>query len=223
MKLFKKNIPLAIVLIFGLVSLASYYVPNRISEDYLEVMNAWENIVSAFGFFLGLISLFYAHYIKIKKKADGWGYSLFVYIGFLMMVIPAIVSDGKQLTPNASLTWLGWAFRYIYNPLSATMFSILAFYIISTAYRSFRIKSLQAFVLFLAAFILIIGRIPVGQMIWDAVLGFTKVTVGEAIDWIIGVPATAGKRGIMIGIAIGAVVTSLKIIFGIERQYMGKD
>lgn len=223
MKLFKKNIPLAIVLIFGLVSLASYYVPNRISEDYLEVMNAWENIVSAFGFFLGLISLFYAHYMKIKKKADGWGYSLFVYIGFLMMVIPAIVSDGKQLTPNASLTWLGWAFRYIYNPLSATMFSILAFYIISTAYRSFRIKSLQAFVLFLAAFILIIGRIPVGQMIWDAVLGFTKVTVGEAIDWIIGVPATAGKRGIMIGIAIGAVVTSLKIIFGIERQYMGKD
>ncbi|MEW5951342.1 MAG: hypothetical protein GX447_02185 [Elusimicrobia bacterium] len=223
MKLFKKYIPLTIVFLFGIVSLASYYVPNKLSEDYLEVMNAWENIVSAFGFFLGLISLFYAHYMKIKKKVDGWGYSLFVYIGFLLMVVPAIISKGTQLNPDASLTWLGWAFRYLYNPLSATMFSILAFYIISTAYRSFRIKSLQAFVLFAAAFVLILGRIPVGQMIWDSILGFTKVTAGEAIDWIIGVPSTAGKRGIMIGVAIGAVVTSLKIIFGIERQYMGKD
>ncbi len=222
MKFIKKTIPLLIVLVVGVLTLASYYVPHKYSVDYLELMNKWENIVSAFAFLLGLISLFYTHYSKISRKVDGWGYSIFVYIGFFAMVIPAIVCHGKQMSDTGQ-TALGWAFGFIYNPLSATMFAVLAFYIVSTAYRSFRIKSPQAFVLFLAAFILILGKVPLGQIIWHSALGWTGQGVDQVIEWIMSVPAVAGKRGIMIGIAIGAVVTSLKIIFGIEKQYMGKD
>ena len=222
MKLIKKQIPLAIVFVFGVLTLISYYIPHKKSVDFMEMMNKWENIVAAFAFFLGLISLFSSHYSKIARKVDGWGYSLFVYIGFLAMVVPAIYCHGKQMDA-AGKTALGWSFSFIYNPLSATMFAILAFYIVSTAYRSFRIKSLQAFVLFVAAFILILGKVPLGQIIWTSVLGWTGAGVDQVIDWIMSYPAVAGKRGIMIGIAIGAVVTSFKIIFGIERQYMGKD
>ncbi|PIU19181.1 MAG: hypothetical protein COT18_08845 [Elusimicrobia bacterium CG08_land_8_20_14_0_20_59_10] len=222
MKFIKKQIPLAIVMVTGLLMVASYYIPHKYSVDYVELMNKWENIVSAFAFLLGLVSLFYSHYGKIKRKADGWGYSLFVYIGFLAMVVPAMMTDGRQMV-DGQVTSLGWSFRYIYNALSSTMFAVLAFYIVSTAYRSFRIKSRQAFVLFVAAFVLILGKVPLGQMIWDSLLGWTGQGVADIIEWIMQVPAVAGKRGIMIGIAIGAIVTSLKIIFGIEKQYMGKD
>ena len=222
MKLIKKYIPLAIVFVFGILTLLTYFVPHKRSVDFLEAMNKWENIVSAFAFFLGLISLFYSHYSKISRKVDGWGYSLFVYVGFLAIAVPAYISHGKNMK-GASLTWLGWSFQYIYNPLSATMFAVLAFYIVSTAYKSFRIKSLQAFVLFMAAMILILGNVPLGQIIWDKLLGWTSYGISDVVDWIMHVPAVAGKRGIMIGIAIGAVVTALKIIFGIERQYLGKD
>ncbi len=222
MKLIKKYIPLTIVFVFGMLTLMSYYVPHKSSVNFLEMMNKWENIVSAFAFFLGLISLFYSHYSKISRKADGWGYSLFVYIGFLAVAVPSFISEGK-LMEGVNLTGLGWSFNYIYNPLSATMFAVLAFYIVSTAYKSFRIKSLQAFVLFLAAMILILGKVPLGQIIWDKLLGWTTYGISDVVNWITQVPSVAGKRGIMIGIAIGAVVTSLKIIFGIERQYLGKD
>ena len=208
--------------ITGVLTLASYYVPHKTSVDYIETMNKWENIVVAFAFLLGLVSLFFSHYNKISRKADGWGYSIFVFIGFLAMVIPAYVSEGKQMVEGV-LTPLGWSYKFIYTSLSGTMFAVLAFYIVSTAYRSFRIKSLQAFVLFIAAFILILGKVPLGQMIWDAALGWTGQGVNDVIEWIMQVPAVAGKRGIMIGISIGAIVTSLKIIFGIEKQYMGKD
>ncbi|MDA8130529.1 MAG: hypothetical protein M0011_03380 [Elusimicrobia bacterium] len=222
MKLIKKHIPLAIVVVTGLFTVASYYIPNKTSVDYLEMINKWENIVSAFAFLLGLISLFYSHFSKISRRTDGWGYSLFVFIGFAAMVVPAVLMHGKQMEAG-QVTSLGWAFRSIYNPLSATMFAVLAFYIVSTAYRSFRIKSGQALVLFVAAFILILGKVPLGQIVWDKALGWTHYGVDQVIEWIMSVPAVAGKRGIMIGISIGTVVTSLKIIFGIERQYMGKD
>ena len=209
-------------MVTGVLTLVSYYVPNKLSVNYIETLSQWENIVVAFAFLLGLISLFFSHYNKISRKADGWGYSVFVFVGFLAMVLPAYLSHGKQMT-DAGLTPLGWSFKFIYNALSGTMFAVLAFYIVSTAYRSFRIKSMQAFVLFVAAFILILGKVPLGQIIWDSVLGWTGQGVSDVIEWIMQVPAVAGKRGIMIGISIGAIVTSLKIIFGIEKQYMGKD
>jgi len=222
MNIFKKHIPLIIVFTFGIITLASYYVPNVSSDKYLETINIWQNIVSAFALFLGMISLFYTHYKKIERKVDGWGYSLFVYIGFLIMMVAAIVSDGK-ISDQGKVTFLGWSFTNIYNPLSATMFSVLAFFIISTAYRAFRIKSFSAFLLFTAGLILMIGNIPLGEIIWNKLFSWTGLGIGELKDWVKNVPSTAGKRGIMIGIAIGAAVTSLKIIFGIERGYMGRD
>ncbi|MHB0996627.1 MAG: hypothetical protein ACYC2I_09690 [Elusimicrobiales bacterium] len=218
----KKHIPLAICFVVGVLTLGSYYVPTRASENYIEVMNKWENIVAGFAFLLGLFSLFFSHYRKISRKVDGWGYSLFVFVGFLAMVVPAVLSNGKQMV-GLELTGLGWGYRFLFNALSGTMFSVLAFYIVSTAYRAFRIKSLQAGVLFAAALVLMLGKVPLGQMMWDSVLGWTQVGINEIVQWLMDVPVVAGKRGIMMGLAIGGIVTALKIIFGIERQYMGKD
>lgn len=223
MQIIKKYIPLAIVTIVGLCTLATYYVPAKISSSYLSTLNQWEVIVSGFAFLLGLISLMLNHSRKIIKHADGWGYSIFVFIGFLAVVIPGIISGGMQ-SNNGHITPLGWVFRYMYNPLASTMFAILAFYIVSAAFRSFRIKSIQALVLSIAAFTLILGNVPLGQMLWDKLFGWLGIChIGEITQWIMQVPSVAAKRGIMIGITIGAVVTSLKIIFGIERQYMGRD
>ena len=233
MTFIKKTIPLAICFVVGVLTLASYYVPTKSSEQYVEVMNKWENVVAGFAFLLGLFSLFRSHFMKITRRVDGWGYSVFVFIGFFAIVGPAIYSNGKQMV-GLDLTPLGWVYRFVFNALSGTMFSVLAFYIVSTAYLAFRIRSLQAGVLFAAALVLMLGKVPLGQMIGDAVLlplqkpftyffGWPVFQISDMVQWLMDVPVVAGKRGIMMGLAIGGVVTALKIIFGIERQYMGKD
>ncbi|MDD2804079.1 MAG: hypothetical protein PHV33_00865 [Elusimicrobiales bacterium] len=223
MTLIKKYIPLAICFVVGILTLSSYYVPTQASEKYVETMNKWENIVAGFAFLLGLFSLFFSHTRKITRRVDGWGYSLFVFVGFLAMVVPAIVSNGKQMV-GTDLTGLGWGYRFLFNALSGTMFSVLAFYIVSTAYRAFRIKSAQAGVLFAAAMVLMLAKVPLGQMIWEKLFGWTGAwDISQIGQWLMDVPVVAGKRGIMMGLAIGGIVTALKIIFGIERQYMGKD
>ena len=223
MQFVKRTIPFAVVFIIGVTMFASYYVPHEVSQKhYIERMNEWYNIIVAFAFLLGLISLFMSHYGKIKKKVDGWGYSILVFVGFLAMVIPAFISGGAQMM-GANLTTLGWVYKSIFNTLQATMFSVLAFYIVSTAFRSFRIKSPQAFVLFIVAALLILGKVPVGDLIWTSLVGWTGIELASIVEWVMNVPAVAARRGILIGVSIGAIVISMKIIFGIERQYMGRD
>jgi hypothetical protein len=53
------------------------------------------------------------------------------------------------------------------------------------------------------------------SMLW---LRFDNLT-----EWIMNAPNTAGNRAIMIGIALGTVATSLRILLGVDRSYLGQD
>jgi hypothetical protein len=106
-----------------------------------------------------------------------------------------------------------WEYDNIFVPMQATMFSMLAFYIASAAYRAFRARTIEATVLLITGIILMIGRVPIGEWLWPK---FPNIT-----EWILTNPSMAAQRGIMIGIGLGMIATSLRIIFGIERTYMG--
>ena len=94
------------------------------------------------------------------------------------------------------------------------MFSLLAFYIASAAYRSFRARSALATILLVSAVIVMVRFFPMGPLSDPAAV---------AADWILNVPNLAAKRAIIIGVGLGIVSTALKIILGVERSYMGRD
>jgi hypothetical protein len=107
-----------------------------------------------------------------------------------------------------------WQFDYILRPTEATMFSLLAFFIASAAYRAFRARSMLATILLVSAVIVMIRFFPLGPL---------SGGVAWFADWILNVPNLAAKRAILIGVGLGIVSTALKIILGVERSYLGRD
>ncbi|MFC1713242.1 hypothetical protein ACFL6S_06235, partial [Candidatus Poribacteria bacterium] len=75
-----------------------------------------------------------------------------------------------------------------------------------------------------AAVIVMFGRVPIGDFLWQHIAPQFLVDKApflpeQITEWIMAGPHMAARRGIMIGAALGAISTSLKIILGVERSY----
>ncbi len=115
-----------------------------------------------------------------------------------------------------------WVYEYIFQPLMTTTFAMLAFYVASAAFRAFRAKNLEATLLLGTAFIVLLGRTYLGVQLtaWvpDA---YSALKIDQMTVYIMKIFNTAGNRAIMIGIALGIASTSLKVLLGIDRSYLG--
>jgi len=212
MNFFRRQLPLLITLVTGLVFAAQYYVPHPASESMLTSVTKWLQIIGGFALVLGVTSLFHIHAVKIRRKEPGWGYSFVLYAGMLGTILIGLWHNGKEVV-NGTMTAFGWIYNFMMVPLQGTMFAILAFFIASAAYRSFRARSREAAVLLVAAVIVMMGRVPLGE--------YLVPLSGDLTQWILNVLNASVRRAILIGISLGAVALSLKIIFGIERAYLG--
>jgi hypothetical protein len=208
----RRQLPLLITFVMGSVFAMQYYVPHPVSEELLTTVNKWLQIIGGFALVLGVTSLFHLHGSKIRRKEPGWGYSFVLYAGMLGTIAVGMIVNGKE-TADGVMTAFGWIYTYTMVPLQGTMFAILAFFIASAAYRSFRARSREAAVLLVAAIIVMMGRVPLGEYLVPA--------SGDVTQWILNVLNASVRRGILIGISLGAVALSLKIIFGMERAYLG--
>ncbi|HSF68966.1 MAG TPA: hypothetical protein VLA47_01195, partial [Nitrospira sp.] len=108
----RRQLPLLITLIAGLVFAAQYYVPHPASEQMLTSVTKWLQIISGFALVLGVSSLFHVHAVKIRRKEAGWGYSFVLYVGMLGTIAVGLWSNGKEAVDGAS-TAFGWVYNYM--------------------------------------------------------------------------------------------------------------
>ena len=210
----RRTAPLVLAFVVGILGIGVFYVPHETAQDLEKNLSLWLRIVFAFSFFLGLVSLMNLHWSRIQQRGGGWGYSLVVYVSFGIMFLFVVYNDGDgPFAPQAAAGGYQWMFLNVHVPCGATMFSILAFFIASAAYRTFRARSPEAAILLVSAVIVMLGRVPIGACISDL--------IPTAAQWRMAVPNLAAKRGILLGVSLGVIATSLRMIFGIERAYLG--
>ena len=184
-----------------------FLTASLLDQAYQKVLD-WVQIIYLFTLWVGALNLLKLHFKKIQANKTQALYSSVTLAGIFLMLGFGLFS-GKE--PG---TAFGWFFNYVLVPLQASMFSLLAFFVASAAFRGFRARSREAFVLLLVASIVMLGRVPIGNLI----SGF----IPDLADWILNFPSMAARRGILIGIGLGTVTTALRIIFGIERTYLGR-
>jgi hypothetical protein len=231
---FKRTLPILVCFVVGIIFIVQFYVPNHASQEGLRFATNWVKIVTGFSYLIGLQSLLHLHWTRIRRQRPGWGYSLLMYLGFLPMVafgLSGELAKFLEITLHIPHNWAwsfqeytgeggtgtiyDWMFQNLYTPANSTMFSLLAFFIASAAYRTFRAKTVESALLLVAALFVIFGRVPLAATISNA---FPAIA-----DWIMAYPNLAVKRAIFIGVSLGMVGTALRVIFGIERAYIGGD
>jgi hypothetical protein len=108
-----------------------------------------------------------------------------------------------------------WLYDHVFAPCNATMFALLAFFVASAAFRAFRARNVEAGLLLGGAILVMLGRVPIGRQISES--------LPSIAEWILNVPNNGSRRAIMMGAAIGAIATGLRILLGIERSHIGSD
>lgn len=204
----KQTLPLVITFLIGTLMVAEFFIPHAGVHELTALLQEWGLVIAAAAFVLGAINIVQVNIPKIARREKDWGYRV-VLIGSALAMVVAGFWQGKD---GRVFTYL---FDNVFAPANATMFALLAFFIASAAFRAFRARNLEATLMLTAAIVVMIGVIPVGEWIWGG--------MPDVKQWILDYANNAGRRAIMVGTALGAVATGLRIILGLERSHLGGD
>ena len=218
------TLPVLLTSVIGFLLVAAFFFRglDRVNSDLSEYFN----IIAAVAFILGGGNLLRMHLDKVQRRRPGWPYSIVTVVAFLFTLIAGLFKIGNVQgwtgPVEAQGSWFNFAYDAMFNPLQATMFSLLAFFVASASYRAFRARNVEATLLLVAALIILLGRTFVGGFLTSWLperLEF--LSIPNLSNWIMSTVNLAGARAIIIGIGLGVISTSLKIILGIERSYLG--
>ena len=181
---------------------------QAVSDQLLAYITA----VLTAAFAIGVINITRVHWINIKRKRATWRYSVILLLCLYSMLVVSVIASPFALDPNAvvipasviqfSTPIYEFLYYKILVNINSSIFSLLAFFITSAAYRAFKARSLESTILLVAGLLVILGQAPISDLIWP---GF-----GVIRDWILAFPNVAGQRGILIGAALGIVVFSVR-------------
>jgi len=224
----KREVPLFITAVIGLFMILSFFVPHQWVSVPADFLQGSAVILVAFGYVLGGANALRVNFDGISRRSPGWQYKVVLVVALLTTVTVGAIEGREFLNPGMRSKWI---YDWIYSPMASTMFALLAFFIASAAFRAFRIRTVEAGLLAVAALIVMLGRVPLGDLLTDWLFQLKwlpgaphTLHLSTFQEWIMDIPQNAAKRAIIIGAALGVMATGLRVILGIERSYLsGED
>lgn len=205
-------------------------------SDAQSVVASLSNVISGFLIGLGIYSLMRIHLRRLLKRQTDWFFSLSL-IGSMLLMAAFGYADyfDRQGTRAADLAnGVGWGpvqygkdflFDGLLQQMDAAMFSLVAFYILSAAYRAFRARSTEATILLLTALLVMLSLLGAVVLQWDTTV--TNLAPGNPVvenfklseisQWIRNNMQTPAIRGIDFGVGVGLLAMGLRIWLSLEK------
>jgi len=204
----RREVPVFLGSAAGVVILAAYFINYKpLATLSAELMN-WGIIMSAFALCLASVNLVRKHVNQIARKEPVAPFSLALLIVFFGITLAGLF-QGQN---SAGFTFF---YKGILEPVSASFYGMLGFYLLSAAFRTFRARSYEATLLLLSALAVMLGRATIGSLIWEGFPGLA--------EWFLGTPNAAADRGVLIGASLGLLSSGVRLMLGIDRAYLGSE
>jgi hypothetical protein len=213
----RKKVLILLTFIGGLYYFLLWVMPleSRLDDTYIEFGKV-TLVVSGFAFLLGVTNLVRMHGSRILRKRPGYYNSVALIVALFAMALSELL---RFYTNPAPEHWVSKMYQLLFFnmrvPIDSTIFSLLAFYMASAAYRAFRIKSVEAGLMMVVAVVVMLGEISVGNWLTSAAPEFLRVE--HISEWLKKYWNAAAQRGILFGALVGALALSMRIWLSLER------
>jgi len=222
----RSTLPLIVTFALGCLMLIEFFVPAGGMRVVVSLLQEWGLVLAGTAFVLGGINVIQVNIPKIRRREKDWQYKVLLLATAALMAGAGFLGGKEEVALHAESTWwdttrhggravFDYMYEHVFAPANATMFSLLAFFIASAAFRAFRARNVEATLMLATAIVVMLGVIPIGEWIHPG--------MPDLKDWILNYANNAGRRAILVGAALGAVSTGLRVILGIERSHLGSD
>lgn len=202
----------------GIIVLLGYFVQldqipadglvRNIFELRLLIMR-WAVLLAAVSLGIGLFNLFLVHWTKVSEQGTGWKYSALMILTFVATLIL-----GLAFGPDSRVVL--FLFNSIQLPVETSLIALLA---ITLSLAGFRLvaqrRDLISLVFVGTALLVLIGSGPGLLSTENQFFGF----FAGLRNWLVQVVASGGARGILLGVALGSIVTGLRVLLAVDRPY----
>lgn len=193
--------PIAVAV--GLLVLVDLLTPWPLLDNIGAVLVEYALIIAVFALLLGVLNVFIVHSRRVQHREAGWPYSLLLLVVALFLIVAGLITGPTGFIAN-------WSLLYILLPLQAAFFSLLAFFLLSVAYRHLRVRSVESALFVASATIVILGNTPLSNL---------SPLLLDVKSYLIASLAASGARGLLLGVALGTIITGLRLIFDGPRYF----
>jgi len=195
----------ALAIASGLIVLLGYFYPDQLESVRLVLVD-WAIIIAGVAVLVGIFNLVAVQMERIRTRQKGSSYGA-------LLVLSLIVTFGFGLILGPDHFYMRLAVNAIVVPVEASLMAILAVTLLYASIRLLRRRVDATSIVFLAVailFLVLTMPTPFGPVPGDRAL----------IDFL-GIFSRGGARGLLIGIALGTLLTGIRVLMGVDRPYGG--
>jgi hypothetical protein len=208
-----------IAVVAGLATLLGYFAGGGLLADVRLLLLSVVSLLAAWAVLAGTLNLLLVHAKKFTNQSPGWQYSILVLVGFLAVLLANVGAELLLPSRGAANAANSWFFTYVISTGGAALAGLIAFFLVFAAYRLLHTRRSPLTVIFVISAVL--GLVALAP--WPSFMPNPQLVGGASLHDVVSavtrVPAVAGARGLLLGVALGAIATGARVLLGLERPY----